>query len=62
MPTDQPSGSSQMLRVGLPSTFMARSHSAVHRSRKAMHRRDGLAVFSSQYRAQVRAVLFCAAP
>jgi hypothetical protein len=38
MPTDQPSGSSQMLRVGLPSTFMAASHNAVRACRKAAAR------------------------
>ncbi|HEY6258624.1 MAG TPA: hypothetical protein VIY51_22810, partial [Xanthobacteraceae bacterium] len=46
MPTDQPSPSSQMLRVGLPSTFMAESHNAVRRARKVAHRGCRLVAFS----------------
>src|SRR5262249_6953481 len=35
IPTDQPSGSSQMVRISLPSTFMAPEIAAIHR--KARH-------------------------
>src|ERR1700730_7427688 len=47
MPTDQPSGSSQMLRVGLPSTFMAGSHNAVRGGGKAEEMRGSRTCSSS---------------
>ena len=44
MPTDQPSASSQIVRVGLPSTFMAHSHSALCRNAESrLSRRLSLA-------------------
>jgi hypothetical protein len=58
MPTDQPSGSSQMLRMDLPSTRIALCFNGLKRFRKQLRLCGGRQLASANDMSQIHAAVF----